>query len=85
MDFKLLPLLPLLIFLPHISFSCKNPVEEIVSLIPPLPPCTFGDGDPGQDKDIPIARQMLSPKSSKYKIHITVMLSIHFYSVISNK
>ena len=82
MDFKLLALLPLLTFLPHISFSCTGLIEYNV---PPLPPCTFGDGDPGQDKDIPIARQMLSPKSSKYKIHITVMLSIHFYSVISNK
>ena len=78
MDFKLLPLLPLLIFLPHISFSCKNPVEEIVSLIPPLPPCTFGDGDPGQDKDIPIGRQLLSPQSSKYTAHLTFMISIHF-------
>ena len=78
MDFKLLALLPLLIFLPHISFSCKNPVEEILNLIPPLPPCTFGDGDPGANNDIPIARQLLSPKSSKCKAHLTFMLSIHF-------
>ena len=68
MDFKLLALLPLLIFLPHISFCCKNPIEVVddaVDLLTHLPPCTFGDGDPGEDKDIPIARQMLSPQSSK--------------------
>ena len=75
MDFKLLVLLPLLTFLPHISFSCTGLIEHYV---PPLPPCTFGDIDPGPDKDIVIARQMLSPKSSEYKIHITFMQSIHF-------
>ena len=76
MDFKLLALLPLLIFLPHISFCCKNPVEEVLNLIPPLPPCTFGDGDPGEKNDIPIARQMLPPQSSKYKKHIIFIISI---------
>ena len=61
MDFKLLALLPLLISLPHIGFGCSPP-----GLIfpPPLPPCSFGDIDPGADKDIPIARQMLSPQNS---------------------
>ena len=51
--FDLLGVLTLLIFLPLIVFSCG--------------PCSFGEGDPGPDKDTPILRQGSSVRSGMKK------------------
>ena len=64
--FEVLGVFTLLIFLPHIVFSCKPK------------PCIFGDDDPGPNNDIFIARRISSLGSSKYKIYLKFIPSIHF-------
>ena len=51
--FDLLGVLTLLIFLPLMVFSCQ--------------PCSFGEDDPGPEKDIPVAKRRSSVRSSKKK------------------